>query len=174
MSEFEPFKTYSASEMRDMRKEIQKRDRPKKAKKKQEKSEHTKALDKADMWFSRWFRAEQADEQGAVTCVTCGRWMLWKMPDGSCHCGHFESRGLAAVRFMPENCGTQCKICNTYQEGRKPDFEIYLRKKHGDNVVDNIKALAKLPNKRLSDFELNEIAKFYQSEYKKLVKVKGL
>jgi hypothetical protein len=174
MKEPEPFRTYTASEARAMRKEIEKRDRPKKAKKKPEKSAHTKALDKADMWYSRWFRADQADEQGAVTCATCGRWMLWKMPDGSCHCGHFESRGLSAVRFMPENCGTQCKICNTYQEGRKPDFEIYLRKKHGDKVVDNIKALAKLPNKRLSDFELEAIAMEYKRKYEIIVKQKGL
>lgn len=164
----------TASQYRALRKETEKRERPKKAKKKPEKSDHSKALDKADKWFSLWFRADAADEQGAVTCVTCGRFMLWKMPDGSCHCGHYESRGLAAVRFMPENCGIQCKICNTYQEGRKPDFEIHLRKKHGDNVVDNIKALAKLPNKRMSDFKLEQIALEYKRKYEQVVKQKGL
>lgn len=167
--------TYTASEARALRKEIQKRDRPKKAKKKTEKSAHAKALDKADMWYSRWFRADQADEQGAVTCVTCGRRpMPWKAPDGSTQTGHFESRGISAVRFMPENCGIQCRQCNYYLEGAKIKMRAYLVKRYGEEKVLEIEVLAKLPNKRLSDFDLSEIAKHYQSEYKKLVKLKGL
>ena len=59
-------------------------------------------------------------------------------------------------------------------EGRKPEMEVYLRKRYGNDTVDRIKILARTTNKRLSDFELNEIAKFYQSEFKKLVKLKGL
>lgn len=165
-------RTYTATEARQLRKEAEKRNKA--AKKKPEVSAHTKALKKADAAFSLWFRANEADENGLVRCVTCGRIMKWKMPDGSCHNGHWQSRGLSAVRFMPENCGIQDTICNSYQEGRKKDMEAYLRKRHGDEVVDRIEMLAKLPNKRLSDFELNEIAKFYQSEYKKLVKLKGL
>lgn len=164
----------TASQYRQLRKDAAKKSKPAKKKQTREKSEHTKALDYADMWFSRWFRANESDEQGAVNCVTCGRWMLWKMPDGSCHCGHFESRGHYAVRFMPENCGVQCKICNSFQEGRKPDFELHLRKKHGDKIVDNIKTLARLSNKRLSDFQLRETGKHYKEKFDELVKLKGL
>lgn len=165
----------TASAYRALRKEAEKKNKAeKRTRPTREKSEHTKALDYADMWFSRWFRANEADEQGAVTCVTCGRWMLWKMPDGSCHCGHYESRGHYAVRFMPENCGCQCKICNSFQEGRKELFGEAVAKKHGIEVKQKINTLAKLPNKRLSDFQLRETGKYYKEKYEALVKLKGL
>ena len=96
------------------------------------------------------------------------------MPDGSAQTGHFESRGHFAVRFMPTNCGIQCSQCNYYKEGAKIKMRQYLVNRYDEDEVLKIERLAKLPNKRLSDFELNEIAKFYQSEFKKLVKLKGL
>ncbi len=137
-------------------------------------SPHTKLLAKADKYFSLWFRANEANENGIVACVTCGKRMMWKMADGGCHTGHFESRGHSSVRFMPENCGVQCKKCNTYQEGRKPDFETYLRKRYGNEKVDKIKIFAKMTQKRLSDFELNQIAKYYKTDFEKIIKIKGL
>lgn len=162
----------TASAYRALRKEAEKKSKP--AKKKREVSAHTKALKKADTAFSLWFRANEADENGRVKCCTCGASMNWKEPDGNSQTGHWQSRGFSAVRFMPENCGVQNIKCNMYQEGRKKDMEAYLRKRHGDEVVDRIGMLAKLPNKRLSDFELNEIAKHYKKEFAKIVKSKGL
>ena len=161
----------TASAYRQLRKEAEKKSKPKK---KPEVSAHTKALKKADTAFSLWFRANEADENGLVRCCTCGKVIKWKMPDGSCQTGHYESRGIAAVRFMPTNCGIQCSQCNYYKEGAKIKMRQYLVNRYGEDEVLKIERLAKLPNKRLSDFELNEIAKFYQSEFKKLVKLKGL
>lgn len=163
-------KTYTASEYRALRKEIEKQ----KKKPKREKSEHTKALEKADKYYSLWFRANEADENGMVRCCTCGKWMRWKMPDGSCHTGHFESRGHFAVRFMPENCGIQCLRDNYFMEGAKIKMRQYLVMRHGEDEVLKIERLAKMPNKRLSDFELNQIAKKYKKEFEKIVKLKGL
>lgn len=162
----------TASAYRQLRKEAEKKNKP--SKKKPTKSEHTKALAKADKYFSLWFRANEADENGLVRCCTCGALMKWKEPDGNSQTGHWQSRGFSAVRFMPENCGVQNIKCNMYQEGRKKDMEAYLRKRHGDEVVDKIEMLAKLPNKRLSDFELDEIARHYKKEFEKIVKLKGL
>ena len=164
--------TYTASQYRALRKEAEKKSKP--AKKKPEVSAHTKALKKADTAFSLWFRANEADENGLVRCCTCGKVIKWKMPDGSAQTGHFESRGHFAVRFMKENCGVQCLKDNYFMEGAKIKMRQYLVKRYGEDEVLKIERLAKLPNKRLSDFELNEIAKFYQSEFKKLVKLKGL
>ena len=163
----------TASQYRALRKEAEKKSKP--TKKKPTDSAHTKALKKADTAFSLWFRANEADENGLVSCTTCRRrQMRWRMPDGSCQTGHYESRGIAAVRFMPTNCGIQCSQCNYYKEGAKIKMRQYLVNRYDEDEVLKIERLAKLPNKRLSDFELNEIAKFYQSEFKKLVKLKGL
>ena len=164
----------TASAYRALRKDAEKRNKAAR-KKKPEKSEHTKALEKADKYYSLWFRANEADENGLVRCTTCRRRPIpWKAPDGSTQTGHFESRGIAAVRFMPTNCGIQCRQCNYYKEGAKIKMRQYLVNRYGEDEVLKIERLAKMANKRLSDFELNEIAKFYQSEFKKLVKLKGL
>jgi hypothetical protein len=162
----------TASQFRALRKEAEKKNKP--TKKKPEVSAHTKALKKADAEHSLWFRANEANEQGAVQCVTCGHWMMWKTSDGSTHCGHYESRGFAATRFMPENCGVQCRACNYYLEGAKIKFRAYLVKRHGEEKVLEIEKLAKMPNKRLTDFELDEIIKERKTAREKLVKLKGL
>ena len=122
----------TASQYRALRKEAEKKRKP--AKKKPEVSAHTKALKKADTAYSLWFRANEADENGLVRCTTCRRRpMLWRMPDGSCQTGHYESRGIAAVRFMPTNCGIQCSQCNYYKEGAKIKMRQYLVKRYGED-----------------------------------------
>lgn len=167
-------KTYTASEARQLRKEIENRDKPKRGKAKIQKSEHSKALDRADKFFSLWFRANEADEQGIVRCCTCGTYKRWKERDGSTQTGHWQSRGFAATRFDVRNVGVQCYKCNCKNEGLKSLHEAWLVKKFGVDEVENVRRLAALPNKRLSDFELDEIARFYKAEYGKVVKQKGL
>lgn len=157
-----------------MRKEIANRDKPKKARAKIQKSEHEKLLERADKYFSLWFRANEADEQGIVRCCTCGVYKRWKEPDGSLHTGHWQSRGLSATRFSSLNVGCQCVICNKHKEGRKADMRVYLEKRYSVEVVNQIEVLANMPNKRLNDFELVEVAKFYRVEFRKIEKQKGL
>ena len=162
----------TASQFRALRKQAEKKSKP--AKKKPEVSAHTKALKKADAEFSLWFRANEANEQGAVQCCTCRRWMLWKMPDGSCQTGHYESRGIAAVRFMPENCGIQCLKCNYFKEGAKIKMRQYLVNRYGEDEVLKIERVGKAQNKRLDDFELEQMAKDFRETRKRIVKLKGL
>lgn len=166
-------RTYTVKEARALQKQAEKKSKP--AKKKPTSSAHTKAMKNADKWFSLWFRANEADENGLVRCTTCRRRPIpWKAPDGSTQTGHFESRGISAVRFMPENCGIQCAQCNYYKEGAKIKMRAYLVRRYSEDEVLKIERLAKMPNKRLSDFELNEIAKHYKKEFEKIVKLKGL
>ncbi len=166
-------KTYTASEARAMRKEIEKRDKPRKAKAKIEKSEHSKALASAINYFSLFARATEANEYGAVDCKTCGKWMKWKMPDGSCHWGHYMSCGYNATRFSIMNGGTQCKKCNTYREGEHVKMRAYLVKRYGEQEVSLLE-IAAVQRRDMSTVELRAIATHYKTEYQKLVKSKGL
>lgn len=136
-------------------------------------STRTKLLEKADKYFSLYFRAKSANENGVVRCSTCGQYMIWKMTDGSCHTGHWQSRGFNSTRFNEKNVAIQCKKCNTYLEGLKPVMRTYLEELHGKEEIQKVEALSRLP-KTLSDFELNEIAKHFKTEFEKIVKEKGL
>lgn len=166
-------KTYTASEARQMRKEIANRDKPKKARAKIQKSEHEKLMDRADAWFSKWFRANEANENGAVRCATCGKWMLWRMPDGSCHTSHFQSRWYQATRFNPKNVAIGCRKCNYFLEGNKIKLREYLVGRYGEGEVQRVEVLAQTGCQR-SAVELAGIADYFKKEFRKIEKQKGL
>lgn len=167
--DIKPFQTLTASEMRNLRKP--KKEKP--TRKKIEKSERTKILDAADAAFSIWYRAREADENGLVRCATCGKWMKWKCPYGNTHFGHYHSRGFSKFRFDERNGGIQCKLENSYQGGQQVKMKAYLIERYGAEEIEKIDALIET-GKRLSDFELKELAKYYRAEARKLIKIKGL
>lgn len=144
-----------------------------KAKKKGEKSEHSKLLDKADKWFSLWFRAKEAGENGEVRCATCGRYLLWKAADGSTQTGHFMSRGFNATRFDERNVAIQCRQCNYYGEGMKEKLRVHLEKLHGQEVVQEVERLSQT-RRQISDFELAQIADHRKALFEQIKKDKGL
>jgi hypothetical protein len=77
-----------------------------------------KQLDKV---FSEYIRLRDADSQGYVWCVTCGKPHYWS--DGhQVNCGHFIPRGRKATRFDERNCHGQCVQCNMYKSG---EWDIY-------------------------------------------------
>mgnify|MGYP003461933974 FL=1 len=167
--DIKPFQTIKASDARLLRKQS----KPPKARKKIEKSAHSKALDAADDAFSLYFRAKEADEHGIVRCCTCGKYMKWKMPDGSAQTGHWQSRGFNRTRFNEMNVGIQDRQCNYYLEGAKKIMEAYLIERYGEEPIKQIEVTAPI-RKDLNDFELRELAKFYRAEARKLIKQKGL
>lgn len=163
------FEKMTATEARNLRREVTKR----KSKKKIVDSAHTKALKKADAQFSIYCRAEWAQEDGGVRCCTCGVWKRWKMPDGSMQCGHWQSRGCNSVRFDFHNVGPQCLKCNYYGEGYKERMRVWLEKTYGVQEVQRIE-IAALTIRSISDLELHAIAAHFKKEAEKIIKQKGL
>ena len=159
----------TASEARNLRK----LPKAKKVKQKPTISAHTKALAKADKYFSLWFRAIEADETGLVKCCTCGRYIPWKATDGGTQTGHWQSRGFNNTRFNPMNVGVQCRKCNYYLEGAKQRMETYLIKRYGETEIRKIEASANIRTS-ISDFELAELAKAFKADFEKTAKQKGL
>jgi len=136
-------------------------------------SERTKALAKADKYFSLWYRSNEADENGIVICCTCGKIMKWKAPDASTHFGHWQSRGIGNTRFDPMNGGIQCKRENKFQEGEKKKMEAYLIKRYGEYEVRQVEIRARI-SRTLNNFELAAIAAHFKKQYERLAKQKGL
>ena len=94
----------------------------------------------ADRLFSLLVRQENADENGYVKCVTCGKMNHWRRM----HNGHFMVRQNQATRYDRENTGVQCVKCNTFSEGRQYDFAKYLDQKYGFGTAVRINIKSKM------------------------------
>ena len=95
----------------------------------------TRALiNKLDRIFSRYVRLRDADENGTVTCVTCGKLAHWK----EVHAGHFVKRQHMAVRFHTANVHPQCCRCNLYMGGCQDEYAAYIVQTYGYDMLTQL------------------------------------
>jgi NinG protein len=87
-----------------------------------------------DAAFSKFIRQRDAKADGYVACITCGRISHWK--EG--HAGHFIKRQYLATRYDPRNCHFQDAYCNTYRGGALVEYTLYMQKRYGQSVVDEL------------------------------------
>lgn len=130
----------------------------------QRKASRSTLMMKADEAFSLYIRTRdsQAHEGRAFRCISCGR----TLPIEQADCGHFINRSHMSLRFSELNCNAQCRHCNRFDEGNFSGYEEGLIKKIGKTKVRLLKAQRNIENK-LSNFELEIIAKHYKAETKK-------
>lgn len=109
--------------------------------KKRANKKKTKSLAKykkdLDAIFSKYVRLAHADNEGYVTCFTCGKIKHWKSQQN----GHFVSRQYLATRWEEDNCRVQCAGCNVFGNGQLLDFEERLKKELGSDRVEELKAM---------------------------------
>lgn len=127
------------------------------------------SLKKADYWFSRFIRLRDADENGYVTCIACGRVKHWTKVD----CGHFIKRQFKSTRYNEKNCNAQCKYCNGPLQGNDIEYAKGLVKKWGPGIVEKLEVL-KHRTIPMGRFELKVIAEYYRGKFNKLKKEKGI
>lgn len=116
-------------------------------------SQLVKKLDKV---FSEWLRRSYADEDGNVSCYTCGEVMNWKYIQN----GHFFTRGRQNTRWLSENCRPQDYRCNVALKG---NYIIYTRKmlaELGEQRFDDMEKLSKSKDK-IPTVQLVEMIKRY-------------
>lgn len=100
----------------------------KKLPKKKTSAQLKKELDKV---FSEYNRKKYANQNGEVSCYTCGKTKHWK----EMHNGHFVSRGYLATRFDENNCRVQCPGCNLFGGGRTAVFATKLDQELGEGTA---------------------------------------
>jgi hypothetical protein len=117
---------------------------------------------KKEVWdlFSEWVRRSEANDQGFVQCVTCGKWLPWADGDA----GHYIHGTLFLI---PELCHFQCKICNGLKHGNLNAYKAWMIKKYGLAKVQYFEFIAKRPHK-YTVFELTQYKKLYQEKLKAL------
>ena len=65
--------------------------------------------DKLWIWFSRYIRLRDSDENGYCSCFTCGRINLWKYMDA----GHGLGRQHLGIKYHEKNNVTNCFSLHT-------------------------------------------------------------
>lgn len=120
-----------------------------------------------DRWFSIYIRLRDSDANGYGRCISCGKLVHYKDAD----CGHFINRQHMNTRFDERNCNLQCRSCNRFDEGNNVGYMQGLVKKYGQCVVQEL-TLKKHLYRRYSNFEYEELIKYYKQKVKELEKEK--
>lgn len=83
-------------------------------------------------------------------CVTC--------TNKSSQAGHFIHKDC--LDFDERNINGQCKVCNLYLDGNMIAYNVYMLKKHGQEVMDELRVLGN-KTKKFTRNELEEIIEKY-------------
>jgi len=141
------------------------------------------ALNEATKWMSFYCRLRDAikwnkkfleDITGIepkkllVKCCTCGKVGSWYY---SMEAGHFIPKGKggqSGVRFDERNVHAQCKGCNAFHQGQALEYQDYMLKEYGQEVIDELRKLDRIVRKR-SVLELMTFAQMYKGMYQGLL-----
>nr|BDD48022.1 hypothetical protein 1 [Gammaproteobacteria bacterium]BDD48027.1 hypothetical protein 6 [Gammaproteobacteria bacterium] len=114
-----------------------------------------------DKVFSKYIRLRDSNDEGWLSCITCGVLRHWKKADA----GHFQLRARRATRWDERNVNGQCKRCNGDKKGRQYDHGVAIDKKYGEGTAFELYELAK----KTKNWKLYELRKMI-IEYKEKIK----
>ena len=121
------------------------------------KTDTTRALvNKLDRVFSRFVRMKHADNDGQISCVTCGKQAQWN----EVHAGHFVKRQHMSLRWDERNVMPQCVRCNLHMGGRQDDYAAYIVNEYGHATFADLIA-KKHETKKWTRPELEELIQKY-------------
>lgn len=118
----------------------------------------------ADKYWSIATRYRFADNNGMVSCVTCGV----TKPLKELQCGHFMSRRFNATRFSELNTAPQCVACNMFRSGEQYKFSLFLDDYYGKGTAEQLQKEAqqihKLTKQELLDIihDAKEQVRYYE------------
>ena len=130
---------------------------------------------KLDKEFSLFIRLRDAMPNGYFRCISCGQIKPFEQAD----CGHYFSRTHLATRFDENNCHAECRHCNRFKADHLEGYRVNLIAKIGQQKFDLLKWKIKdskdnPQNYKKSDFDYEQLIKYYKALNKKLRKEKGL
>lgn len=117
-------------------------------------------LSRLDKAFSEYIRLKYS-HKGKCKCFTCGKEYDYKMMD----CGHFIDRRFLTLRFEERNCHPQCITCNRFKDGNIKVYTQKLIDKYGEDIIEELN-LIKNSNKKFTQYEIDELTKYYKQQIK--------
>ena len=126
---------------------------------------------KLDKVFSLYIRLRDSKpfNYRFFKCISCGEIKPFEQAD----CGHFHSRRHLSTRFDEDNAHAECRACNRFSADQLINYEKNLIAKIGQQKFDLLKVKA-AGTSNMSDFEYEQLIKYYKALNKKLRKEKGL
>ena len=121
--------------------------KPFKKKKLSEKTLRKRLYIKAWYWFALCMKTRDR-----WTCVTCGKDLSNNRLQ--CHAGHYKH---GVLDFCEININAQCSGCNTYKHGNLTQYALYLTRKHGVNVLEDLEVRASMQKARPKKYTLEEL-----------------
>ena len=130
---------------------------------------------KLDKEFSLFIRLRDCMPNGYFRCISCGQIKPFEQAD----CGHYFSRTHLATRFDENNCHAECRHCNRFIADHLEGYRVNLIAKIGQRKFDLLKWKVKdskdnPQNYKKSDFDYEQLIKYYKELNKKFRKEKGL
>lgn len=124
---------------------------------------------KLDKEFSLFIRLRDCMPNGFFRCISCGQIKPFEQAD----CGHYFSRTHLSTRYDEKNCNAECRHCNRFRADHLEGYRVNLIAKIGQQAFDMLKIKAARTT-TMSDFEYEQLIKYYKALSKKLRKEKGL
>jgi hypothetical protein len=117
---------------------------------------------KAQTAFNKFIKARDTGKP----CISCGRAISGE--PNSHDAGHYRSVGSAVhMRFVEDNCHSQCKHCNRHLAGNHVAYRAGLIERIGLYRVEQIEADQTL--RKYSKEGLLELTRHYNEETKRLI-----
>lgn len=88
--------------------------------------------------FQKLRRLEEANDEGYVTCISCGKRLPWNEAQG----GHYVGRSCKATEIEHDNVWPQCPRCNGYLQGNLIMYRRNLVRRIGEARVKRIEDMA--------------------------------
>jgi len=102
-------------------------------------------------------------------CCTCGKIKPYAKADA----GHFISREFKSIKYDEKNVHAQCRDCNFYGSGQQLEYNDFMIKKYGQEVVDSLKLkrdYEKANPCQIKGFEIEILLKKYKQKVKEFLK----
>lgn len=125
-------------------------------------------ISKLDKMFSLYVRLRDSNANGYFYCISCGQMKSWYDAD----CGHYFSRSRMNTRFDEENAHSECKACNRFSSDHLDGYRTNLIRKIGEDAYEKLRIRANM-TRRWTEFELEELIKYYKAKAKELAKGKN-
>lgn len=124
---------------------------------------------KLDKEFSLYIRLRDSKPFGYkyFKCPTCGRVLPFEKAD----CSHYFSRRSMATRFDEDNCMAECSYDNRFNSEHLHKLRESLIARIGEKRFQ-ILEWKHNQTKKWSDFELQELIKYYKALNKKMLSEK--
>ncbi len=121
-----------------------------------------------DTIFSEFIRRRDANSEGFIRCISCGKVVHW----GDSDCGHYINRRHNSTRYDEQNCNAQCRSCNRFDEGNIQGYRRGLIKKIGEKATDMLE-VKKHNVCKMGQSEINLLADVYRKKLKEIKDKQG-